>query len=108
MLTTRHDEQRDVHADSEAGGAAAGAEGNGATDLVIVDGCGSEGATYNATTNTLTATVDITGGNDTVTHLASVISAGADFATCGCDKRYRYVDCHEHRCGHAHRWPRRR
>ena len=41
----------------------------------------SEGATYNATTNTITATIDITGGSDTVTHLASVINAGTDFAT---------------------------
>jgi flagellin len=67
---------------AKAGGAADGAAGNSTVNLVIVDGA-SEGASYNAGTNTLTATIDITGGNDTVTHLASVIGAGADFATSG-------------------------
>jgi flagellin len=67
---------------AKSGGAAAGTEGNGVKNLVIVDGA-SEGATYNATTNTITATIDITGGNDSVTHLASVIGAGTDFATSG-------------------------
>jgi flagellin len=67
---------------AKAGGAADGTEGNGVKNLVIVDGA-SEGATYNATTNTITATIDITGGQNTVTHLASVIGAGADFATSG-------------------------
>lgn len=63
---------------AKTGGAAAGATANGSTSLVIVDGA-SEGASYNAGTNTLTVTIDITGGSDTVTHLAAVISAGADF-----------------------------
>ncbi len=45
------------------------------SNLVIVDGA-SEGASYNAGTHTLTATIDITGGSDTVSHLASVINAG--------------------------------
>jgi len=67
---------------AKVGGAAAGAAGNGATSLVIVDGA-VEGASYDANTNTLTATIDITGGSDTVTHLAAVINAGADFATSG-------------------------
>jgi flagellin len=67
---------------AKAGGAADGAAGSGAKTLVIVDGA-SEGATYNASTHTITATIDITGGNDTVTHLAAVIGAGADFATSG-------------------------
>lgn len=65
---------------AKSGGAAAGAEGNGTKSLVIVDGA-SEGATYDANTNTITATIDITGGSDTVTHLAAVIGAGADFST---------------------------
>src|SRR6188472_1622585 len=38
-------------------GAAAGAEGNGTKTLIIVDGV-SEGATYDANTNTITATID--------------------------------------------------
>ncbi len=52
-----------------------------AKNLVIVDAGsgGTEGASYDATTDTITATIDITGGSDTVTHLASVINAGSDF-----------------------------
>ncbi len=61
-----------------AAGPAAGAEGNGALSLVIVDGA-SEGTAYNATTNTLTATVDITGGNNTTADLYAVINADTDF-----------------------------
>jgi flagellin len=67
---------------AKSGGDAAGAEGNGPKNIVIVDGT-SEGAAYDANTDTLTVTIDITGGSDTVTHLASVINAGADFATSG-------------------------
>jgi flagellin len=61
-----------------AAGPAAGAEGNGALSLVIVDGA-TEGTAYNATTNTLTATVDITGGNNTTADLYAVINADTDF-----------------------------
>jgi flagellin len=67
---------------AKSGGAAAGAAGNQTVTLAIADGT-TEGASYNATTHTLTATIDITGGNDTVAHLASIINAGADFATGG-------------------------
>ena len=63
-------------------GAAAGAEGNGTKTLIIVDAGagGTESASYNATTNAITATVDLT-ADDSVTHLAAVIGAGADFTT---------------------------
>ncbi len=63
-------------------GNAANAEGNGAKNLVIVDGA-VEGALYNATSDTLTVTVDITGGNNTVDDLVNVINAGTDFAVSG-------------------------
>jgi flagellin len=81
-LTTDSTNSASFTLTAKAGGAADGAAGNATVNLVIVDGA-SEGASYNAGTNTLTATIDITGGNDTVTHLASVIGAGADFATGG-------------------------
>jgi len=61
-----------------AAGPAAGAEGNGAVSIVIVDGA-TEGTSYNATNNTLTATVDITGGNNTTADLYAVINADTDF-----------------------------
>ena len=61
-----------------AAGPAAGAEGNGAVSIVIVDGA-VEGTAYNATNNTLTATVDITGGNNTTADLYAVINADTDF-----------------------------
>jgi len=61
-----------------AAGPAAGAEGNGAVSLVIVDGA-VEGTAYDANTNTLTATVDITGGNNTTADLYAVINADTDF-----------------------------
>ena len=61
-----------------AAGPAAGAEGNGAVNIVIADGA-VEGTAYDANTNTLTATVDITGGNNTVADLYAVINAGTDF-----------------------------
>jgi flagellin len=82
LLTTDSTNSAAFTITAKAGGAAAGAEGNGVKTLVIVDGA-SEGASYNATTNVLTATIDITGGADTVTHLAAIIGAGADFATSG-------------------------
>src|SRR4051812_5033100 len=64
-----------------ASGVADGAEGNGVKSLVIVDGA-SEGVTYDGSTNTLTATVDITGGNNTVTDLlADAIDATGIFTT---------------------------
>jgi flagellin len=67
---------------AKPGGAAAGAEGNGTKTLAIVDaGVGNaESASYDANTNTITATVDLT-TDASVTHLAAVIGAGADFAT---------------------------
>jgi flagellin len=65
-----------------SGGGAAGAEGNGAVDLQIVDGA-SEGTSYNATGNVLTVTVDITGGNNTIDDLVSVINAGTIFSASG-------------------------
>ena len=61
-----------------AAGPAAGAEGNGAVSIVIADGA-VEGTSYDANTNTLTATVDITGGNNTTADLYAVINAGTDF-----------------------------
>ncbi|WP_428308739.1 flagellin [Lacipirellula sp.] len=62
-----------------AAGPAAGAEGNGAVNLVIADGT-TEGTVYDASTNTLTATVDISvAGNDTTADLYAVINAGTDF-----------------------------
>ncbi|WP_442482088.1 flagellin N-terminal helical domain-containing protein [Aeoliella sp. SH292] len=61
-----------------AAGPAAGAEGNGAVNIVIADGA-VEGTVYDDTTNTLTATVDITGGNNTTADLYAVINAGTDF-----------------------------
>jgi flagellin len=61
-----------------AAGPAAGAEGNGAVSLVIVDDS-TEGTAYDDTTNTLTVTVDIAGGNDTTADLYAVINAGTDF-----------------------------
>lgn len=61
-----------------AAGPAAGAEGNGAVNIVIVDGA-TEGTAYDANTNTLTATVDITNGNDTTADLYAVINGGTDF-----------------------------
>ncbi|MBX3425004.1 MAG: hypothetical protein KF688_04925 [Pirellulales bacterium] len=63
-------------------GDAAGDEGNGAKSLVIVNDT-TEGAVYDANTNTLTVTMDITGGNNTVTYLAGLISAGSDFTVSG-------------------------
>ena len=56
--------------------------GNGTKTLIIVDAGvgGTESASYNATTNEITATVDLT-ADDSVTHLAAVIGAGADFTT---------------------------
>ena len=62
-----------------SGGTAAGAEGNGTKNLVIVDGA-SEGTSYNATSDTLTVTVDITGGHNTVADLVNVINAGTDYS----------------------------
>lgn len=62
-----------------AAGPAAGAEGNGAVNIVILDGT-TEGTSYDANTNTLTATVDITvAGNNTVADLYAVINADTDF-----------------------------
>lgn len=48
--------------------------------LIIQDG-EEEDAEYNADTNTLTVTVNITGGNDTVLDLREVIDAAGDFYT---------------------------
>ncbi|QDU91730.1 B-type flagellin [Pirellulimonas nuda] len=62
-----------------AAGNAEGAEGVGAKNIVIVDGAG-EGTLYDAGTDTLTVTVDITGGNNTVADLVGVINAGTEFA----------------------------
>ncbi len=80
IITTDSTNSAGFTVTAKVGGLAAGAEGNGTKNLVIVDGA-SEGATYDANTDTITATIDITGGSDTVTHLASVINAGTDFAT---------------------------
>jgi flagellin len=63
---------------AQGGGVASGAEGNGVKSLVIVDG-NSEGVTYDASSNTITATVDITGGNNTVADLVSVLNTSTDF-----------------------------
>jgi flagellin len=64
------------------GGTAEGAEGNGAKTLVIVDGA-SEGVAYNTTTNEITVTVDITGGNNEVSDLVSVINGSSLFSAAG-------------------------
>ncbi len=64
------------------GGNAAGDEGNGAKSLVIVDGA-SEGTSYDVGTDTLTVTVDIAGGNNTVADLVNVINAGTEFTAAG-------------------------
>ncbi|BBO31878.1 flagellin [Lacipirellula parvula] len=61
-----------------AAGPAAGAEGNGAV-TVLIDANASEGTVYDASTNTLTVSVDIAGGNDTVADVYAVINAGTDF-----------------------------
>lgn len=66
---------------AKAGGQAEGAEGNGAKNIVIVDAgpFGAESATYDAGSNTLTVTQDLT-INPSVGHLASIINAGPDFS----------------------------
>ncbi len=61
-----------------AAGPAAGAVGNGFTSLVIVDGA-VEGTSYDDQTGVLTATVDITNGNNTTADLFAVINGGSDF-----------------------------
>jgi flagellin len=64
---------------AKSGGTAAGAEGQGTKSLVIVNGA-SEGVAYNATTDTITATVDITGGHNTASALATVLNASTAFS----------------------------
>src|SRR4051812_3218929 len=78
VITVNSASSATINLTAKPAGAAGGTAGNAATSLVIVDGA-SEGASYNASTHVLTATIDITGGSNTVTHLASVINAGADF-----------------------------
>lgn len=63
---------------ANAAGPAAGAEGNGAVNIVINDQA-SENTIYDDSTNTLTVNVDITGGNNTVADVYAVINAGTDF-----------------------------
>jgi flagellin-like hook-associated protein FlgL len=63
---------------AKSGGAAAGAEGQGQKQLVIVDGT-PEGATYDASTDTITATVDIIGGHNTAADLANVLNNSTAF-----------------------------
>jgi flagellin len=69
-------------------GGAAGAEGNGVKNLVIVDDA-TEGVSYDANTDTLTVNIDITGGNNTVNGLVTLINNDANFnannATNGAD-----------------------
>jgi flagellin len=82
IITTDSTNSAGFTVTAKVGGAAAGAEGNGTKNLVIVDAGsgGTESASYDANTDTITATVDLT-ADDSVTHLATVINAGADFAT---------------------------
>ncbi len=84
LLTTDSTNSAAFTLTAKSTGAAAGATGNGAITLAIVDAGsgGTESASYNATSHVLTATVDLT-ANASVTHLASVIGAGADFSTSG-------------------------
>jgi flagellar hook-associated protein 3 FlgL len=64
---------------AKSGGAAAGAEGQGAKTLQIVNGT-TEGVAYNAATNTITATVNVTGGHNKASDLAAVLNGSSDFA----------------------------
>lgn len=63
-------------------GTASGTEGNGAKTLTVVQGS-SESAVYNTGTDTLTVTINISGGHNTVQHLVNVINAGTDFIAYG-------------------------
>jgi flagellin len=80
LLTVDSTNSATITLTAKSGGNAAGAEGNGTKTLVIVDAGvgGPESTSYNATTNEITATVDLT-TDDSVTHLASVINAGTAF-----------------------------
>src|SRR4051812_28198019 len=90
LLTVDSTNNATITLTAKSGGNAAGAEGNGTKTLLIVDAGvgGTESTSYNATTNQITATVDLT-TDDSVTHLASVINAGTAFtaavATSGTD-----------------------
>jgi flagellin len=77
-----------------AAGPAAGAEGNGAVTVLIDDG-GTEGTSYNATNNTLTVTVDITGGNNTTADVYAVINAGTDFVASAITGGTEVVDAND-------------
>ncbi len=61
-----------------SGGPAAGAEANGTLTIAIVDDT-TAGTSYDDTSNTLTVTVDITGGADTTADVFAAINAGSDF-----------------------------
>ena len=67
-----------VVVDAVAGGAFDGTNFDGAITLAIVDGS-SEGVSFSS--NTLTVTVDITGGNNTFDDLVTVINNDANFST---------------------------
>lgn len=60
------------------GGDADGTVANGAFTVVVNDGT-PEDAEYDSGTNTLTVTIDITGGHDTIEDLRAVINAAGDF-----------------------------
>src|SRR3954463_942507 len=80
VITVNSASSATINLTAKPAGAAGGTAGNAATTLAIVDAGvgGAESASYNASTHVLTATVDLT-TSGTVTHLASVINAGADF-----------------------------
>lgn len=59
-------------------GPAAGAEGNGVKNIVLIDNA-TESVAYNASTDTLTVNIDITNGNNTVADLVSLINSDANF-----------------------------
>jgi len=80
LLTLNTTGNATINLTAKAGGAAAGAEGQGTKNLVIVDGT-TEGVSYNASTDTITATVNITaGGHNTAADLANVLNSSTAFA----------------------------
>jgi hypothetical protein len=64
---------------AKSGGTAAGTEGNGTKTLAIAQGS-SEATAYNTGTDTLTVTINISGGHNTIANLLTVINAGTHFA----------------------------